>query len=236
MTDLSPIDSSSYDAWYRTSRGAWIGDVEYHLLARMLQARPGESVLDVGCGTGYFTRRFAIDSVLRATGLDIDDDSLDFARGHSPRDIEWAHGDARGLPFPDGSFDHAISVTALCFVGDARQALAEILRVARRRFAVGLLNRHSLLYPQKGRDGGRGAYRGAHWHTHAEIRALLKGLPASNLKIRTGVFVPAGGAISQAAETLLPGVLPWGAFIAVAGDTSRGAADQARNSVEGLSA
>lgn len=220
MTDPSPVDASAYDAWYCAPRGAWIGETEYRLLARMLRAPPGESVLDVGCGTGYFTRRFAIDSGLRATGLDVDADFLDYAREHSLRDIEWVRGDACTLPFPDGSFDHAISVTALCFVDDGRQAVKEMLRVARGRFAVGLLNRHSLLYLQKGRGGGRGAYRGAHWHTHEEIRSLLAGLPASNLEVRTAVLLPAGGTISRAVESMLPCLLPWGAFIAVAGDVA----------------
>jgi hypothetical protein len=70
----------------------------------------------------------------------------------------------------------------------------EILRVIRRRFGIGLLN---LLYLQKGRVGGSGAYRGAHWHTMRDIHALFDGLPAANLKVRSAVFL--AGPITKAA-------------------------------------
>ena len=64
------MDAQDYEAWYHTTRGRWIGDVEFDLLKRMLRLEKGESLLDVGCGTGYFTRRFAAESELRVVGLD----------------------------------------------------------------------------------------------------------------------------------------------------------------------
>ena len=78
-----------------------------------------------------------------------------------------ARGEA--LPFPSRSFDIAISITALCFVNDQMQFLREMARVARRRVAIGLLNRRSLLWRRKGPAGGESAYHGAHRHTPEEI-------------------------------------------------------------------
>jgi cyclopropane fatty-acyl-phospholipid synthase-like methyltransferase len=46
------MNPAGYDAWYDTPRGRWIGEAEYALAARQLDARPGDSLLDVGCDTG----------------------------------------------------------------------------------------------------------------------------------------------------------------------------------------
>jgi SAM-dependent methyltransferase len=211
------VDPNEYDDWYQTPRGRWIGETEYRLLHTLLAPAPGERLLDVGCGTGYFSRRFAR-SGNTVTGIDSDPAMLAFARWHAVAKEQYLTGDARALPFPDRSFDLGLSVTALCFIPEQRQALAEILRVTRRRFAIGLLNRHSLLYLQKGRGGGRGAYRGAHWHTAAEVRALFTGLPVKNLTLRTAVLIPTGGPLARLSERLLGERIPGGAFLVVVGD------------------
>lgn len=211
------MQAADYDAWYRTPRGAWIGDAEHRLLAQMLAPRPGETLLDVGCGTGHFVRRFSGDG-FAVTGLDPNVAWLAFAEANARGGEKFVAGRAERLPFADRSFDLSLSVAALCFVQEQQQALREMLRVTRRRFAVGLLNRHSLLYWQKGRGGGKGAYRGAHWHGAAEIRALFDGLPVKNLAIRSAVFLPGGGVLARNAERILPGCLPWGAFLVAAGN------------------
>ncbi|OGI43577.1 MAG: methyltransferase [Candidatus Muproteobacteria bacterium RBG_16_64_11] len=216
------MDPNDYDDWYQTPRGRWIGETEYRLLHTLLAPAPGEHLLDVGCGTGYFTRRFA-HSGSKVTGIDSDPAMLAFARRHAVAKEQYLTGDARALPFPDRSFDLGLSVTALCFIPEQRQALAEILRVTRRRFAIGLLNRHSLLYLQKGRGGGRGAYRDAHWHTAAEVRILFAGLPVTNLKIQTAVLLPTAGKLARLGERWLGGRIPGGAFLVATGDVPRGA-------------
>ncbi|OFZ89772.1 MAG: hypothetical protein A2V78_06120 [Betaproteobacteria bacterium RBG_16_64_18] len=212
---MKPAD---YDAWYRAPRGAWIGEQEFRLLRAMLGPRPGETLLDVGCGTGYFTRRFAADGECRVTGLDIDCSWAGYAASQSAGNEAYVCGTAIELPFRNGTFDLAISVAALCFVTDQRRGIQEILRVTKRRFAIGLLHRRSLLYWQKGRSGGKGAYRGARWHTESEIRELFAGLPVANLQVRAAVALPAGGAFAQSMEPLLSPWWPFASFIAVAGD------------------
>lgn len=212
------MDASAYDAWYDTPRGAWIGDIEFRLLRRLLQPVAGESLLDIGCGTGYFTRRFAGESGLRVVGLDRNASWLDFARANGIGTERYCVGAAESLPFAARSFDLAVSVAAFCFVDDTRAALQEILRVTRRHFAVGLLNRHSLLYLQKGLAGGSGAYHGAHWHTSREIRALFDELPTASLTLRSAVFLPDGSRFARNVEPRIPDRLRLGAFIVAAGD------------------
>ena len=195
--------------------------MEFNLVRKMLQPAPGGTLLDVGCGTGYFTRRLADECSLRVVGLDPNTEWLAFARLHDVGIEVYCGGRAEQLPFADTSFDYAISITALCFVDDARSALRELLRVSRRRFVIGLLNRHSLLFRQKGRSGGTGAYHGAHWHSVGEIGTLLQGLPVTNASIFSAVFLPGGSLFARALEAVLPGSFRVGAFIAVAGDVRR---------------
>lgn len=214
------MNPNEYDDWYKTPRGSWIGETEYRLLHKLLAPSPGESLLDVGCGTGYFTRCFA-ESGNAVTGIDASPAMLRVVQAQAGAAERYLAGDARALPFPDRSFDLCISVTALCFIHEQRQALAEILRVTRRRFAVGLLNRHSLLYLQKGRGGGRGAYHGAHWHTAAEVRALLTGLPVKEVTLRTAILLPTGGKLAKLGERWLGGRIPGSAFLIAAGDVCR---------------
>ena len=177
--DAHTVTPGQYDAWYDTPRGRWIGSTEWALLRSALELQAGNSVLDVGCGTGWFTRRAAAEGA-RVAGLDLDESALEFARQRGPGPLEFVRGDATGLPFEDRSFDKVMSVTALCFVPQWPRAIAEIVRVCCRRFALGLLNRKSVLWLQKGRGGGLGAYRDAHWHTTAEIAAVLGGQAASH--------------------------------------------------------
>ncbi len=210
------VKAAEYDAWYETDRGRWIGATEWRLLTGLLTPQSGERVLDVGCGTGWFTRRVAGLAGVEVTGTDIDSEALAFARAHDPR-ARYAEADACRLPFADDSFHKVMSVTALCFIADWPQALSEIVRVASDRFAVGVLNRYSLLWWKKGRDGGSGAYRGAYWHTRPELRNALAKLPVDDLQIRTAVLLPSGSPFARCTEHCLAGRLPCGSFLIAAG-------------------
>ena len=225
-----------YEAWYTTQKGAWIGKEEYRLIASLLAIRPSETLLDVGCGTGYFTRRFAAYAADgTVVGADIDPDTLRFANGHSAHSIGFVAADARKLPFRDRSFDLVIAITALCFIREEQQALREMLRVARRRVVLGLLNRHSLLYLAKGRRGGRGAYRGARWHTPAEALHLFDGMPVHHADLGTAIVMPSGKHWSRRLEPLLRRWLPGcGGFIAVAADVPQDHRSQAVSTVSAI--
>lgn len=210
------MDPADYDRWYEEPRGAWIGARETALLLAALRPRAGESVLDAGCGTGYFTRALAARG-LRATGADRDRAALAFARRRGPPSIAWTAADLRALPFADRAFDHVVAIAALCFVAEERLALRELLRVARCRFAIGLLHRPSLLHARKGRDGGVGGYRGARWHTRADAARLFDGLPVADLRLQTAILLPGGGPLARLAERALPGALGRGGFLLASG-------------------
>jgi SAM-dependent methyltransferase len=184
---------------------------EFALLMRLLQPVRGATLLDAGTGTGHFARRFA-DAGLRVTGLDPDGDALAYAQTLGG-DIEYVRGDARALPWPDASFDYCAAITSLCFVPEPQRAVAEMWRVCRRGMVLGLLNRRSLLHREK---AGRGGYRGARWDDTRDVRRWVRSLPRlHSVRIRTALFLPSARPVARAVEPLVPGVLPWGGFLAV---------------------
>jgi ubiquinone/menaquinone biosynthesis C-methylase UbiE len=93
--------------------------------------QPGQSVLDVACGTGIVARTAAacVGSTGRVVGLDLNEAMLGVARRVRP-DIEWQQGDAASLPFPDGTFDVTLRQSAL-MSSRIRSALSEMRRVTR---------------------------------------------------------------------------------------------------------
>ena len=214
----SQSKAEEYDSWYRTPRGRWIGELEYGLVRRLLRPRPQESVLDIGCGTGYFTRRFARDQDGAVIGVDPDGDAVEYARQHTAARETYVVGRGEALPFPSRSFDLCVSITAMCFLQDQVTFLREMARVAKRCVAVGLLNRHSLLWRREGRSGGQGGYRGAHWHSKREVSSLFAQAGLPGVRVRTGLHVPSGSRAARVAETILPGWWPWGGFLVVIGD------------------
>jgi SAM-dependent methyltransferase len=206
-------DPASYESWYHTPRGRWIGEREFILLQDRLRPKAGASLLDVGCGTGYFSRRFASAGQLVA-GVDPDPVALNFARMQGGA-IHYLQGDALALPFPDDAFDHTIAVTSLCFIDDPVPALREMWRVTRHTLVLGLLNRHSLLHRQK---QGQGSYAGARWDTAGEVLQtwlpLLMPTP-EEITVRSAIFFPQGNCLARICERWLPGILPWGGFLAI---------------------
>lgn len=205
------MNPGEYEAWYETARGRWIAGREFDLMMRLLNPQAGSSLLDVGCGTGHFSRRFA-GAGLQVTGIDPDAAMLDYASGLGGG-VNYLLGTGTALPFEDNSFDYVTAVTSLCFISDAEQALREMWRVARHAVLLGLLNRRSLLYRQK---HGHGAYRGARWDAPADVRRWAQQLqPAPRIAVRSVIFLPGGGVLARAAEALLPDMLPWGGFLAV---------------------
>lgn len=205
------MEPADYDAWYATPRGRWIAEREFALLWRLMDPESGHTLLDIGCGTGHFSRRFAA-AGLQVTGTDPDPAALAFARAQGG--AAYVRADARDLPWPEASFDWATAITSLCFVDAPRRALAEAWRVAQRGVALGLLNRRSALYRQK---HGRGAYAGARWDTTAEVRGWIAELTPvpHRVRLRSAIYLPSGGPIARLSEALLPSRLNLGGFLAV---------------------
>ena len=106
-------------------------------LRAILDPKPGERVLEVGPGTGYYTLDVAewVGSEGGVDILDIQRDMLDHTmRRATERGIENitpTEADATAMPYEDGTFDAALLVTVLGEVPDQDSAVHELARVLR---------------------------------------------------------------------------------------------------------
>jgi ubiquinone/menaquinone biosynthesis C-methylase UbiE len=101
----------------------------YAATLRRVGLGPGDSVLDVGCGTGVFLRMCA-DRGAAVSGLDAADGLLALARSRVP-EADLRVGDLQALPYPDDSFDLVTGFTSFFFAADTVAAMREAGRVAR---------------------------------------------------------------------------------------------------------
>ena len=206
------MEPAEYEAWYHTARGKWIAGVEWKLLLDLMQPKADTTLLDVGCGTGHFSRRFA-DLGLNVTAVDSNQATLDYARQQS-EEVHYLPANALSLPFVNDSFDYVSAITSLCFVESPQQALQEMWRVTRRGLLLGLLNKHSLLYCQKRYSK---SYAGARWDRITVVKkwAQTLELEPSRISVSNGVVMAGSGKLSVLAERTLGKLLPFGAFIAM---------------------
>jgi ubiquinone/menaquinone biosynthesis C-methylase UbiE len=149
-------------------------------LREILEPRPGERLLEVGPGTGYYSLPVA--EWLAPGGtldvVDIQQEMLDHTMGrageHGIANIRPTLADARELPFEDGSFDGAYLVTVLGEIPDQGTALRELRRVVRPggRIVVGELfgDPHMVTHSALARTAGEAGLRaerklgGPLWH------------------------------------------------------------------------
>ena len=100
-------------------------------LVEFAQLRPGERVLDVGCGTGVVAVT-ASRAGAHASGMDLTPALLEHARANAEIagcKIDFTEGDAEHLPYPDASFDVVLSQFGHMFAPQPDFAIAEMRRV-----------------------------------------------------------------------------------------------------------
>ena len=135
---LAMLESRGHAAGYR-------GVVQRVMDA--VHLRPGEIVLEVGCGSGVLDRWLAqyMSAANRIIGVDVNRYLLREAKALAMQEgladvIAFQEGDAEALPFPDNHVDVALSFTVL-EEGNADRMLAELVRVAKPGGRVGVMVR-----------------------------------------------------------------------------------------------
>jgi SAM-dependent methyltransferase len=103
---------------------------------RLADPEPGQSLIEVGCGSGALLRRIVRDlGMPSVVGLDVNPFLLREARGLARQEgldsrLVLREGSAEAIPFPDASFDVVFSSTVMEEV-DADRMVAELVRIAR---------------------------------------------------------------------------------------------------------
>src|SRR6476619_459065 len=124
-----------FNEWAAAGRGDEMeghhSDITEQTLATM-DIQPSDRILDLGCGTGWASRRMArVATTGEVVGLDVADEMLRRAEHASSafRNVRYAWGSAENIPEADNAFSKVLSVESFYYYADQGKALDELRRV-----------------------------------------------------------------------------------------------------------
>src|SRR5579863_1876033 len=128
-----------FNQWAEAGRGE---EMEHHHISitqqtlALMDLKPGQRVLDLGCGAGWASRLLAQmvgDGAEpgQVVGLDVSDEMVRRARTNSKQfeNILFVVGSAQKIPWQEDFFDKVLSVESFYYYGDQDGALDEVRRV-----------------------------------------------------------------------------------------------------------
>ncbi|HLJ88224.1 MAG TPA: class I SAM-dependent methyltransferase [Candidatus Angelobacter sp.] len=126
---------AEFNEWAAAGRG---DDMEDHhsditnQTIELMDIQSGDRILDLGCGTGWASRRLAaIANRGEVVGVDVADEMLRRAANASSSfpNVRYVWGSAENIPAPDSSFEKVLSVESFYYYADQGKALDELRRV-----------------------------------------------------------------------------------------------------------
>ncbi len=179
--------AATYDDYYKSDFGKKVDLIEKNIVRHMLSGLPRERALEIGCGTGHWTKFFrhlGFDVI----GIDISEKMLEQARKRLPQ-VMCLKADATRLPFADQTFRYVFAITVFEFIEDQQRAFDEAYRVLKTGgyFLIGALNQNSELGQTKDRSE---TFKNAKFFTPETLRGYLEKFGSP--QIRGGVVLENG--------------------------------------------
>ncbi len=137
-------DSNQYETCFERAKNSYAFNLEMELLLKMAEPESGNSVLDIGCGTGRSLEPL-LNRGLNLTGVDPSPYMLDIASQRLGDRADLHRAFAECLPFDDNTFNHAFFMTSLEFTERPAKAIEEACRVAKDKVFIGVFNKYAPL-------------------------------------------------------------------------------------------
>ena len=189
--------AEGYKDWYRTDRGSYVGENEYKCLKKHIGRCTGKKIIELGCGTGYFLRRFAVRAE-EAVGFDLTKKMLKVGKKlaeDAEINIEFIKGDVtKKLPFPDNHFDIVYSNSMIEFIDEDKieEVIKEMWRILKKdgKLVIGVLNKESTwAYKRKAESLEKESiFTESKFYTWEELESLLS--KYGNAEMESTLFVP----------------------------------------------
>jgi len=168
-------DAEAYEQWLENPQNRFFLELEKHLMVDMLKPVHGDSIIDIGCGTGLCLLPF-LEMGLNVTGIDPSPYMLDIAAKNLGNHADLHRGFAEDLPFDDNSFNYSCLVTSLEFVENPEKAIEEACRITKDRIFIGALNRYAIKGLQRRVKGMfiKTVYNRANFFSIWELKQIIK--------------------------------------------------------------
>ena len=190
---FDPLQAVSQDHWLETELGHYIFSRQEKLMMDLVCPAAGESVLDVGCGSGNYLNLF-VQKKCSLTGIDPSDAALASARNKLGHRCELVRGSAVDLPFSDNEFDVVTLINNLRTLDNPKKIIAEAVRVSRSRVFIGFFNKHSFVGTRQSvrRLFGFPVTSGVRFFTIGEMQSIIsEAMSSPAITWGSAIYLPA---------------------------------------------